>query len=462
MITDQLPRIAAATGLLAAWALLCLRTWQVARGSSVDAPPERAAARARSASPVLITFASQSGFARDLASEAMLALRAGGVECELAALGEVDATCLRRADRAIFIASTCREGDAPDNATAFVEDVMSARPDLRGLRHAVLALGDRGYARFCAFGRELDAWLGDCGAQPLFARVELDGADSDVLQTWRHRLAQLTDAAALPGSLATVNGWWRIRARHHLNPGSAGAPAFHIELEAVAGPAAQAARLPTPAWQSGDLLQLLPPGGDDRPRSYSVASLPADGAVHLLVRTAYDAHGRPGLMSALLCGDAPVGSVLRGRLRAHHNFRLGDNAARPLILIASGTGLAGLLAHLRHRARCGDGRNWLLFGERSAVHDAFHVDETRSLEKLRLLERIDRVYSRDDPREYVQHRLAQQACAVRKWVADGAAIYVCGNAVGMGPAVHQALGQILGHELLARLTRDGRYRRDLY
>ncbi|MBA4742334.1 MAG: flavodoxin domain-containing protein [Azoarcus sp.] len=462
MITDQLPRIAGAAGLLTAWALLCLRAWLFTRTSTADAPTERDKAGGRSASPVLIAFASQTGFARELASEAMLALRAGGVECELAVLGEIDAARLRRADRVIFIVSTCREGDAPDNANAFVERVMKAHPDLSGVRHAVLALGDRSYARFCAFGRELDAWLGDCGAQALFPRVELDGADTAGLQRWRHRLAQFTDAAELPDSPATGTGWWRIRARHHLNPGSAGAPAFHVELEAVAGPATDAARLATPTWEAGDLLQLLPPGGDERPRTYSVASLPTDGGVHLLVRAAHDAEGRPGLMSALLCGDAPVGSVLRGRLRAHHNFRLGDNAKRPLILIGSGTGLAGLLAHLRHRARRGDGRNWLLFGERSAATDAFHRDEIRSLKTRRLLARCDCVYSRDEPREYVQQRLAHAAHTLRQWISDGAAIYVCGNAVGMGPAVHDTLREILGDDMLTRLTRDGRYRRDLY
>lgn len=462
MITDQLPRIAGAAGLLTAWALLCLRAWQLTRTSTADAPTQRDKAGGRSASPVLIAFASQTGFAHELASEAMLALRAGGVECELAALGEIDVPRLRRARRVIFIASTCRDGDAPDNASAFVERVMSAHPDLRGVRHAVLALGDRGYARFCGFGRELDAWLGDCGAQALFPRVELDGADIGGLQSWRHRLAQFTDAAELPDSAATVTGWWRIRARRHLNPGSAGAPAFHVELEAVAGAAPNAAVLPTPAWESGDLLQLLPPGGDERPRTYSVASLPADAGVHLLVRAAHDAQGRPGRMSALLCGDAPVGTVLRGRLRTHHNFRLGDNATRPLILIGSGTGLAGLLAHLRHRARRGDGRTWLLFGERNATRDAFHAEEIAALKAQRLLARCDCVYSRDEPREYVQHRLAHAANTVRQWIADGAAIYVCGNAVGMGPAVHHTLREILGDEMLARLTRNGRYRRDLY
>jgi len=459
MITDQLPRLAGAAGLLAGWLGLCLRARWLARAASPAGSLSGSAAGGRA--PVLIAFASQTGFAHELAFDAALALRSGGVDCEVAALGEVDAARLRRAGRVLFIASTCREGDAPDNAVAFVERVMNTHPELRGLRHAVLALGDRHYPRFCGFGRELDAWLGDCGAEALFPRVELDGADTAGLQTWRHRLAEFANAAE-----AVIdppdNGWWRIRARRHLNPGSAGAAAFHVEVEAVSGPEADAGRLPLPEWEAGDLFQLLPPGGDQRPRIYSVASLPTDGAVQLLVRAVADAGGRPGLMSALLCGEAPVGTTLRGRIRPHHNFRLGENAARPLILIGSGSGLAGLLALLRWRARQGNGCNWLIFGERNAAHDNFHESETDLLKQQRLLARCDRTYSRDAAREYVQHRLAQRAHTLRQWVRDGAAIYVCGNAVGMGPAVHHALRTILGDETLAQLTRDGRYRRDLY
>lgn len=460
MITDQLPRLLGAAGVLGAWTALCLRAWWSLRAAAPAATLRRGG-QAASHAPALIAFASQTGFAHELAEEAAAALRAGGIDAALSPLGELDAARLRGAGQVLFIASTCREGDAPDNATVFVERVMNAHPDLRGLRHGVLALGDRSYARYCAFGRELDGWLGDCGSTPIFPRIELDGTDGVALHNWRHRLAQFANAAELPVQ-AFDNGCWRIRQRRRLNPGSAGAPAWHVELEAVRAPDDETPPARAVHWEAGDLLQLLPPGGDARPRTYSIASLPEDGAVHLLVRRVHDADGRPGLMSALLCGEAPVGTVLRGRVRPHHNFRLGTNATRPLILIGNGTGLAGLLALLRWRARQGKGCNWLLFGERNAAHDAFHAGEIERLRQQRLLAHCDRVYSRDGEREYVQHRLARRADTLRQWVADGAAIYVCGNAVGMGPAVHDTLRGILGDGTLAQLTRDGRYRRDLY
>ena len=59
-----------------------------------------------------------------------------------------------------------------------------------------------------------------------------------------------------------------------------------------------------------------------------------------------------------------------------------------------------------------------------------------------------------------EERMARDT--VREWVAGGAAIYVCGNAVGMGPAVHETLCAVLGDAVVAQLARDGRYRRDIY
>ena len=77
--------------------------------------------------------------------------------------------------------------------------------------------------------------------------------------------------------------------------------------------------------------------------------------------------------------------------------------------------------------------------------------------------RADFAFSRDQPeRLYVQHRLIAAAITVRDWIAGGAAIYVCGNAVGMAGEVDAALGQVLGRAQMEQLLSEGRYRRDVY
>ncbi|MNK82341.1 Sulfite reductase [NADPH] flavoprotein alpha-component [compost metagenome] len=80
-----------------------------------------------------------------------------------------------------------------------------------------------------------------------------------------------------------------------------------------------------------------------------------------------------------------------------------------------------------------------------------------------MLQRIDRAWSRDGcVPHYVQDAVTAQADAIRAWLAEGAAIYVCGSLQGMAGSVHAALAGITGEDALQAMTEDGRYRRDVY
>jgi sulfite reductase (NADPH) flavoprotein alpha-component len=135
----------------------------------------------------------------------------------------------------------------------------------------------------------------------------------------------------------------------------------------------------------------------------------------------------------------------------------------PLILIGNGTGIAGLRALMKSRIAEGRHRNWLIFGERNVAHDRFYGDEIEQSRARGQLERVDLVFSRDQPeRRYVQHRLLECADELKRWVNDGAAIYVCGSLQGMAPAVDAALSEVLGADSLEELAISGRYQRDVY
>jgi sulfite reductase (NADPH) flavoprotein alpha-component len=337
--------------------------------------------------------------------------------------------------------------------------MRSAALDLSGLRYGLMVLGDRQYRNFCGFGRELDAWLQGHGAQPMFERVEMDNADPAALQAWRQELGHIAATTDLPEWQDVPFEPWTLRARELLNAGSLGAPAFH--LECVRQGAA------TDGWQAGDLLQVLPPGDGERPRDYSIGSIPADGAAHLLVRLQVRADGSLGGASGWLTQDLPLGATFRARLRMHRQFRLGDNTARDLILIGNGTGLAGLRAHLKQRAlehAAGTARrHWLLYGERQAAHDALYGAEVAAWQASGVLTRLDLVYSRDGGSErHVQDRLRVQGDRLRQWIEAGAAIYVCGSLAGMAEGVAAVLREQLGETTLTQLARAGRYRRDVY
>jgi len=455
-------RVVAAAGVVAAYGGLCLAVaLGERRKAAALAARGRALAGARDAQarPLLVVHASQAGAAERLAWRTAQALHGCALPLRVAALGTLAPADLASAASVLFIASTCGEGDAPDSATPFVRRFMGDAPveSLARVHYGLLALGDRAFANYCSFGRELDAWLGRHGARPLFERVEVDGMDPRDLARWKHELGRLAGVGDTLAWQEPERQAWRLARRTHVNPGSSGAPVFHLELEPPPGHA--------PDWEPGDLLQVRVPHAPERPREYSIASIPAEGRAHLLVRQQRRADGSLGLASGWLTRDAPLGGEIALSILAHRNFRLGGNAARPLILIGNGTGIAGLRAHLSARASRGGARprSWLVFGERQAAHDFHFRDDVQAWHAGGTIARLDLAFSRDQAaRHYVQDRLRAQREAVREWLDDGAAVYVCGSLQGMAAGVQEALVEIVGSARLEALIDEGRYRRDVY
>jgi sulfite reductase (NADPH) flavoprotein alpha-component len=404
---------------------------------------------------VLVGVASQTGYATRLAEQTVAALRAGGVSAQHALLGQLTLSDLLAAGQVLLIASTAGEGQPPDTASAFVRGPMRQAAMLHSLSYGLLALGDRSYTQYCAFGRSLARWLEASGARPLFPTIEVDAQDGAALTRWQEHVTALggrtTGRAEEPA--ATV---WRLRARHLLNAGSQGAPAYLLHFDAEG---------PLPAWTAGDLADITIPdanGAGARQRLYSIASLPNEGRLSLLVRQALRPDGTRGLGSGYLTTALALDAPLSLRIRPNPSFHPTPDA-RPLILIGNGTGLAGLRAHLQARAQANHRRNWLIFGERQAAYDHFFREDLANWHRTGMLERLDTVFSRDQPaRLYVQDKLLQAAQTLRHWIDDGADILVCGSLHGMAAGVDTALVDSLGADRVTELRQTGRYRRDVY
>ena len=455
-MTDSILRAIAASTTVLAYATLCFALYKRER-KRLDAAARVSAALSEdgASQPALVLFASQTGQAEAIAWQTAGWLHKGGTPVRVMPLNDASLDTLREARRALFIASTYGEGDAPDSASVFAEHVMgAATPDLSSLRYTFLAMGDRQYANFCGFGRALDGWLQRAGARSEFERIEVDNGDVATLALWQARFGG--DLGENPAEAATSAPLaWRLIARKLMNAGSAGAPIYSLAFTPPTGH--------TPVWASGDIAQISIAADPARPRDYSIASVQADGELQLLVRQEQHPDGTLGAASGLLTSTLSVGDTIALRIRPHRNFRLEQNEERPLILIGNGTGLAGLRGHLRARAAAGRHDNWLVFGERNAQHDFLCRDEIEAWRASGVLRRLDMVFSRDQAeRVYVQHRLLQASEQLLDWIDRGAAIYVCGSLQGMASGVDAALRQLAGEALMRELTATGRYRRDVY
>lgn len=436
-LTTEFPRLLIALLLCAAYAGLCLMAWRQSR---------RAMQTPQLDGAWLVAHASQTGTARQLAEVTTKALRAAGLSVSHCELGQLDPAQLQQVERALFVVSTQGEGEAPDQALRFARKHLSQAASLAHLHYGVLALGDRSYSRFCGFGQDLDDWLGRSGAQALFARIDVNQADPVAIAQWHKEIEALGAAPPAP-TLAQPLLPWSIVERQHLNPGSQGGPVFQIALHPPAGQN-------WPHWQAGDLVEIEAPHAAAT-RLYSIASLPHEGRLTLLVR-----EQAGGLVSPHLCRDAGPISL---RIKSNPVFHLDDQADRPLILIGNGVGLAGLRAHLLARIKAGQTRNWLIFGERQRAHDAYFHDEISHWQNSQSLQYADLCFSRDGGHlRYVQEMLATHGERLLDWVNAGAAIYVCGSARGMAADVDAMLAQKLGRARLDDLHNSARYRRDIF
>ena len=456
-----------------------------------------------------VAYATQTGFALELAQRTRDTLQAAGITAELHDIANLDPADFK-GGRWLFVASTTGEGDPPDHALAFADRLLAADGDLGATEHAVLALGDRGYANYCQFGQQLEHWLLQRGSRRLFPRIEVDNADAQALEQWQDQVGRLTGRSDLPAWERPQYQPWRLTTRTLLNAGSPGGNVFHLALVPEPGTDAE--------WVAGDIAEIQPqnpetlihaflqasglsgaetirfldapmtlrealarsrlpqheeaPGLDAQAvanlleplphREYSIASIPGDGELQLLIRLMHRDDGTPGIGSGWLCNHARIGEAVRMRIRRNPSFHA-PPPDTPMILIGNGTGLAGLRAHLKARIAQSAGRNWLLFGERTLAHDAFHGAELEAWRDAGHITHLTRVFSRDGgAHRYVQDALGANAARLLQWLDDGAAVYVCGSQEGMAPGVHAALVDVLGRDRVDALISAGRYRRDVY
>jgi sulfite reductase (NADPH) flavoprotein alpha-component len=462
---------------------------------------------------MLVAYAGQTGYAEELARTTSQALQQSKIPALVLPFSDIDQGVLARAQTALFIVSTTGEGDPPDPAARFIRTVMRSAVKFPGLRYGVLALGDRSFTRFCAFGETVDDWLATRSGERMFDAIRVHNGDPAALAVWWQRVGDIAGAPLAQPKAVPASAPWRLASRRHANPANPEHAAYYVSLQ------------PTgmlPEWRPGDvavirprndpaevaqLLQRLGLDGDLQlegsigmgalaehlgqsalpqtpaetdalarlspallaksltplpQREFSIASLPSDGQVDLLIRQMRRPDGRLGLASGWLTEYAPAGATVELSVRANSAFHPPEHE-RPMVLIGNGTGIAGLRAHLKARAAAGTTRNWLIFGERTAAADFFYRDDIDKWRRGRVLERVDFAFSRDQAeRTYVQDLVRARADGIRAWVEGGAAIYVCGSLRGMSTAVTDALTEILGAENLEAMIETRRYCRDVY
>lgn len=458
------------------------------------------------ATPWLITYASQTGVAEQLAWRTATRLQEAHQPVQVRPVQQLTESDFKNSPQILFVLSTYGTGEAPDLASNFEKKFLKSSMVLNHLNYAILALGSKEYPdSYCAFGHRVDLWLKQSGAHALFDVIEVDNAHPDDIQKWNMALASATKLELQSMNIEKIFDEWRLSKRELLNPNSQGASAYNLEFTTANDT----------IWQAGDIAEIQPGNSPARvkaflekhqlstqtyvesiestlaqalwnrdlntdvepfanpehlleqlavlpTREYSIASIPSQQVLRLTVRQQFDQNGQLGLGSGWLTEHLGVGEPVALRIRTNPSFHLIDDN-RPIVCIGNGTGIAGLMSLLHARIRHDYTENWLIFGERQQACDFFYENTIRAWQSTGMLKRLDLVFSRDQAQKcYVQDILRDQAQILKQWIDADAVIYVCGSIEGMASGVDQALTDILGEIQLDALRAQGRYRRDVY
>jgi len=347
--------------------------------------------------------------------------------------------------------------------------------DLRGTRFSLLALGDSRYRSFCGGGRQVRAALLEQGANEV---AEWRRADGEPTSAWRNWLATVSRLIGL--ELGTVAAPETNRPvtltlieRERLDDPEHGDTRETWRLAFETGDTAS-------NFRPGDLL-LVSPAPGEAPRCYSIgtSSLAGDSRIGLTVslHTWKDSEGKHhlGLASNYLCHQLRPGAKLDATWRRHPDFNPPDDPTRPLILVATGAGIAPFPGFLAERARQPNaGPIWLLFGNRFRAGDFFYQAAFEQWRREGVLTRLDTAFSRDpDDGHHIQDRLMGNGEELLRWLVERRGVlYTCGRASTVGAAVERTVRAIIAShggqyglqpdETLAQWRTDGMLRVDVF
>jgi sulfite reductase (NADPH) flavoprotein alpha-component len=160
-------------------------------------PAGAAAPTAPTKLKVSVLFGSETGNAEALAKRVAKAATQRGFEAKALGLDKISAKHLAQEKYVLIITSTFGEGDPPENARAFHEQLHADyQPRLEGLRYSVLALGDKNYEQFCKCGIDFDLRLHALGAERLYERVDCDVDYEQPFEAWLKGVFTVLDASA--------------------------------------------------------------------------------------------------------------------------------------------------------------------------------------------------------------------------------------------------------------------------
>jgi sulfite reductase (NADPH) flavoprotein alpha-component len=144
-----------------------------------------------------VLYGTESGNSEELAEQVFKAAKQKGFKSSLINMSESKLSDLKDAGTLLVVISTWGEGDPPEAAEEFYQQLMAGGVSLEGVEFSVCALGDTSYDQFCQTGKDFDSQLEKLGAVRVADRVDCDVDFDESFAAWSQDVwSKLGDSAA--------------------------------------------------------------------------------------------------------------------------------------------------------------------------------------------------------------------------------------------------------------------------
>ena len=486
-----------------------------------DAPHgQPSASDSKSKATVHILYGSQSGTAEGIAKDLAKQAQSRGFDSVILELNDYQKMDRTQDQTALIVTSTWGDGEPPDNALKFWDDIQATnRDDWKKVSYSVLALGDSNYAEFCGAGKSFDERLHALGATRLHERVDCDVDYEEPTEQWTQHIWDILETKSkppLPNTTDQVDDSTTIKASHavdtqtvkettynrkhpftaelilqkKLNQTDSAKDTRHVEINLEGSGLSYAA---------GDALGVFPSNDPQLVESLiQHCQMNAQAEIH-------SKDGKSKTLTEALISDCQI-TKINQRLLTELKTLQGLPTISDSMKLTEGMDLLDVIpggADLDEQAfvdvlpkqqprlhsiassplehpdaihlTVGVVRYEMMNRMRGGVCSTFLADRLSPSDKLpvfihpssfKLPEQTDQSII------YVQDRMRDQSSELWKWIEEGASFYVCGDAKRMAKDVDQTLHQIIASEggmstdqasaYVDQMKKEKRYQRDVY
>ncbi|MFK7909616.1 MAG: assimilatory sulfite reductase (NADPH) flavoprotein subunit [Akkermansiaceae bacterium] len=224
-----------------------------------------AAPAAVSQKKITVLYGTESGNCEELADQLFKSAKQKGFKPRVTNMADAKVADLKDAGNLLVVVSTWGDGEPPEAAEEFYNELMASDVSLDGVEFSVCALGDTSYDQFCQTGKEVDVQLEKLGAKRFADRVDCDVDYDDAFANWSKsiwaNLGEASTSATAAVSAAPAQTYDRknpfsaeVLQNQLLSGDRSNKETIHVELS-LEGSGFN--------YQPGDVLAVLPRNAKD-------------------------------------------------------------------------------------------------------------------------------------------------------------------------------------------------------